>query len=213
VIRDLAAASAAVAGYNALLHRVVPPRLRMPANLGAATVAVVLVHCDGATWEELGLAPRHTARSARAGALVAAPIVATTAALALLPPSRRHFHDTRVATAPNPAFEIALRIPVGTALCEELLFRSALLAYLDRHTNRIAATITSSLLFGLWHVLPARESRVDAGSTVWATTVAGIVFVGIRRRTRSVAAPTVVHAALNASAFVAARLATRCTRQ
>ena len=76
-------------------------------------------------------------------------------------------------------------------------------------------------MFGVWHVLPTLESLAanppDDGDhsaahkigvvagTVAATTAAGVGFSLLRLRSRSVLAPVIVHAAINSSAFIAAR--------
>ena len=52
----------------------------------------------------------------------------------------------------------ALRIPIGTTVFEELLFRSVLFALLVRLRDVCVAVIMSSIVFGLWHVAP-RGSR------------------------------------------------------
>lgn len=50
------------------------------------------------------------------------------------------------------------RIPRGTALGEEAMFRGALLGlFLRRHT-RPTAVLASSTRFGLWHVLPTLDT-------------------------------------------------------
>ena len=82
--------------------------------------------------------------------------------------------------------------------------------------------VGSSLLFGIWHILPAHDAHTanrrpvtdDAVrfasaptvlATVAATTAAGCGLAWLRLRSGSVLAPTVVHAAVNIGAFVAVR--------
>jgi uncharacterized protein len=50
-------------------------------------------------------------------------------------------------------------------------------------------------------------------ASVLVTTVAGVGFSWLRFRSKSVVAPILVHAALNGSAFVAARLVARATTE
>jgi membrane protease YdiL (CAAX protease family) len=216
-----AIASMSVLGYSALLNRVIPPRAHILANIAAASIAVALARAGGASWYELALSPANTRAGLRTGLVAAAPVVATTAALAAMPRTSPQFRDERVSHAPHPVFEIALRIPLGTALCEELLFRSALLAHMERSSSRRRAVAISSAVFGLWHLLPAYDARnanpERAGvspvvSTLATTAAAGVVFAWLRYRGRSVLAPVVVHTAINASAFGAARLLQRRAR-
>jgi uncharacterized protein len=108
-------------------------------------------------------------------------------------------------------FETLVRIPLETALAEEVIFRGVLLALGLRSRSRGWAIVTSSVLFGLWHVVPrlgapARDAygRPDASATaaVFATTaIAGAGFAWLRLRAGSVLAPVLAHAALNMAAF------------
>jgi len=107
-----------------------------------------------------------------------------------------------------------------TALTEELLFRSVLLAL----TTTKLAVAWSSLVFGLWHVLTtlngldgneATESLdgwAAPGSVVAvviATGVAGVIFTWSRLRSGSAVAPWIVHTAFNSSTFTAGVLLAR----
>jgi membrane protease YdiL (CAAX protease family) len=217
---DVAAMSAVLA-YGTSHNRLLPGNARMPANLVAAGVATGAVCLAGASWNDLGLAPSDWRRGARAGVAVSVPIVAGMGVLAATPAARPHFQDTRILEVPNPVFEAALRIPLGTALCEEVIFRSALLAFLELHGASRRAIALSSLTFGLWHIFPALDAIratedperppsvppvVSVAITVAATAAAGVAFAWLRKRSRSVLAPVIVHATLNGSSFVAARL-------
>ena len=116
-------------------------------------------------------------------------------------------------------FEVAVRIPFGTALSEELIFRGAVLALLERRHPPFAAAAITSALFGLWHVLPAldsiaanapdRDAPADSLSTVagtvMTTAAAGAAFAWLRRRSGSILAPAILHAAMNAGGFIAIR--------
>jgi len=160
------------------------------------------------------------------------PLVAVVAAGAALPATRRWFHDER-ATAEGTGqalYHTLVRIPFGTAAAEEVLFRGALLGMLLQRHSRVRASAVSSALFGLWHVLPTLDTLAlnPAGSAVGGdpvriggavlasvvvTAAAGLGFSWLRFRGDSVLAPVVAHAALNSSAFVAARLAARSARR
>jgi uncharacterized protein len=115
-----------------------------------------------------------------------------------------------------------VRIPFATALAEELLFRGALLALFRRRRSEAAAVVWTSLLFGAWHVLPTidhyrgnpvsdlvadpgRGRRLAVLATTLSTAGAGVVFAGLRLRSRSVLAPVLAHAAINVSAYLAGR--------
>ena len=135
------------------------------------------------------------------------------------------FADTRVSEVGHrrALYELALRIPIGTALAEELLFRSGLTALFAQRRPWPVAVATASALFGLWHVLPTVQSldsnpavgSVNAGparttgavaGVVATTAVAGIGFSLLGRRARSVLAPVLVHATLNGATYAAGRV-------
>jgi uncharacterized protein len=126
--------------------------------------------------------------------------------------------DTRAAeVADSVLFVVLIRIPFGTALFEEVLFRGVLLAEVRSRLRPLAAVVLSSVVFGLWHIPPTivalRLNDVAVGSAaglsgivgaVLVTTVAGIGFCWLRLRVDSLVAPVVVHWAINAGALLAA---------
>jgi len=210
-------------GYGAVLDRLIPEEAHVPANLAAAAALLVAARASGVTLDELGISPARFGSGLRVGAVAAIPVVAGVAAAASFGGTRRFFADNRVSdvSSRRAAYETAVRIPVGTALGEELIFRGALLALFARERSVPRAVLASSALFGLWHVLPAlrspaaepggglaRRARFAAG-TVAVTALAGVGFAQLRIRSRSVLAPAVVHGALNISAYVATRLLAR----
>src|SRR6266508_2931635 len=76
---------------------------------------------------------------------------------AALPATRELFAHRRVDEHSVAALLYAtlVRIPLGTALLEETLFRGVLLGLGLRRWPRRVAVAWSSALFGLWHVLPS----------------------------------------------------------
>jgi membrane protease YdiL (CAAX protease family) len=118
---------------------------------------------------------------------------------------------------------MAVRIPVGTALAEELAFRGALLGLSLNHRSWLRSIAWTSALFGVWHVLPTLNTlesnpvgrlAVEAGHhrhavlfNVAAMTAAGVLFALLRAATGSIVAPVIAHATANAAAYAAARRA------
>jgi membrane protease YdiL (CAAX protease family) len=132
-----------------------------------------------------------------------------------LPLTRPAFQDVRYHLPLSGALWSAfVVIPLGTVVLEELAFRSVLWGFLSRHLRPWQVLATTSGLFGVWHVLPALHVGATnrgvsgavggAGSagvvvgTVVLTTIGGLVFGELRRRSGSVLASAGAHWATNA---------------
>ena len=182
-----------------------------------ALVLVGFARWQGLTWHQLGLARRNHARGIRWGLGVIAVVGLVYLAGVLLPATRTAFLDARYHLPPASALLTAfVMIPLGTVLLEEVAFRSVLWGFLSRHARMSRVLIGSSLLFGLWHVLPAAASATGneaIGSAVgalgpWAkaavvagtvlfTAFGGVVAGELRRRSGSVLASIGMHWATN----------------
>ena len=143
---------------------------------------------SGASPSELGLSRANVGRGTRIGLIAAAPLAAASAGAVAIPRTRRLLIDERItgASPTEAVFETLVRIPLETALAEEVIFRGVLLALGLRSRSRGWAVVTSSMLFGLWHVVPAlsplargASGRPNARATaptaavVAATAIAG----------------------------------------
>ena len=218
-------AASALMGYNIVLNRRLPDPAHVPANLAAAGIALGFARWQGATTTDLGLSPLHARHGAAWGAAAMVPIIASVAASSAPPPTRALYDDARVTgmSGERAAYELLVRIPIGTALAEELIFRGALLGLFRRNHSTLIAVAASSALFGLWHVAPTLASlrtnaagRRAAGQparmaasvagVVAITGVAGAALAALRLRSSSVLAPILAHVAINSSAFVATRI-------
>ena len=226
------AAAAALATWNAAVNRVVPSPVYVPANLAAAGLALAAARRSRVPLADLGLGRDRASRGLRIGLAASVPLVAVVAAGAALPATRRWFHDER-ATAEGTGqalYHILVRIPLGTAVAEEAMFRGALLGLLLQRGSTARAVAVSSALFGCWHVLPTLDTLTlnpvgavvgddpaRTGGAVLAavavTAAAGLGFSWLRLRGDSLLAPVLAHAAVNGSAFVAARLVARSARR
>jgi membrane protease YdiL (CAAX protease family) len=209
---------AAVAASHVADHELVPWRYHVASHLAAAGVAVGGALAAGATITDLGLRPDRMADGARHGLAIGAAMSVGIAVAALNPASRAWFVDERVLDI-SPA-EVAgrslVRIPFGTAVYEEVVFRGVLLGLALRRLPPLPAVAATSALFGLWHVLPTLRDHgandLTAGQprhhavagAVALTTVAGFGFGFQRLRTNSVVTPIVTHAVGNAVVFATA---------
>lgn len=128
--------------------------------------------------------------------------------------------DPRLAslTKAQAFVQIFLRIPVFTALIEELFFRGVLHAALMALYPMPVAIWLGAGLFGIWHIGPGLDRAESADkengarvvhtvTTVIGTTIAGVFLVWLRVETGSIWAPVAVHAAMNMTMAVFARSA------
>jgi membrane protease YdiL (CAAX protease family) len=193
----------------------------------AATSAALLAHARarGLGWGELGLAQATWRRGLGWASTAAAAVAGGYAVAAAAPATRIAFHDDRASAGIGAAARQAL-LPVlfGTVLLEEIGFRSVLWGQLRRRYGPVGATAGTSILFGLWHVLPsaslARHNRAVARAlgasprpitalvlaSVGFTAVSGVLFAELRRRSDSLFAPAGLHWAANGLGYVTASL-------
>ncbi|HEY0999412.1 MAG TPA: CPBP family intramembrane glutamic endopeptidase [Streptosporangiaceae bacterium] len=219
------AASIALAGYNNLAgarpwHR----RWYPVVNALAASVALGAAAASGLTASDLGLRRDRLRAGLRYGSAAGAPVVAAFGLAALTPATRPLLDDQRIAglNRRQLAYDVLLRIPVGTVAWEEIAFRGVLRAALRRVLAEPAATAVGSAIFGLWHIRPTAEAlavnrlaagrgaRILAVTTVVAWTAgAGAVLCLLRERSGSLAAPVLLHLAANSTGALASALASR----
>jgi membrane protease YdiL (CAAX protease family) len=148
--------------------------------------------------------------------------VATFGLAALTPATRPLLNDRRIAGLDRRelAYQVLLRIPVGTVAWEEIAFRGVLQATLRRVLAEPVATAVGSAVFGLWHIRPTAEAlavnglapgrgaRVAAVAGVVAGTAgAGAALSLLRERSGSLAAPVLLHLAANCAGPLASALA------
>jgi membrane protease YdiL (CAAX protease family) len=214
-------------GLDALINAGLPPRFHVPAGLAGCFAVSAMAARAGAGVEEQGLNLRHVPRGCLFGFAGAAPIAVALAA-GLNSQRLRVFYRAEWITRTPPgqaAYEALVRIPLGTALPEEVIFRGALLAVLSRYHSQGVATAIDSLLFGLWHVAPAlkhtRDTRAgelrnkagQVAGSVAVTAAAGFLLAWLRIRSGSIVAPWLAHSAANVTGYAAVRLAARFDRR
>jgi CAAX protease family protein len=222
------AASAATLAYNVAISQVTSGIGYVMANDSAAVLSVIAARNCGVSRAGLGMCPDRLGRGIRIGLTTALPAAAVVGLGAVVPATRGFFHDERArgGGARHVLFETLVRIPLGTALPEEVIFRGSLLGlFTQRHSPATAAWMTS-ILFGVCHVLPTLRTlpmnpagarahgdlKRTAGAVlaaVTATTLAGYGLAWLRFRSESIAAPAVAHASLNGAAYLAARFVVR----
>ena len=176
----------------------------------------------GLSWQDLGLGPGTWRPGLRWAAVEIAIVGLVLAAAAALPLTREAFRDTRYRLDWGNALLTSLvLIPIGTVLVEEVAFRGVLWGLLREVKGTTTATLVSSALFGLWHVLPslglsanneAITGTVGTGKSAQTTTVlatvlftalSGVVFCEVRRRSGSILASAGLHWATNGLSVLA----------
>ena len=187
-----------------------------------AALLLWLARLAGLSWAELGLGPGTWRRGFQWAGAIIAVVAVLLAAAAALPLTRAAFRDSRYHLGLWEALLTAfVLIPVGTVLLEEVAFRGVLWGLLRRLRGTVAATAVSSVLFGVWHVLPSlglaasneavggavgtgrSAQEVTVLGTVLFTAAAGVVFCELRRRSGSLLAPAGLHWAVNGLSVLA----------
>jgi membrane protease YdiL (CAAX protease family) len=227
-MRMLLLAILVLAAANAVNNQLAPG-LYVPVCVITAALLVLIARRSGLTADDLGLGRDSARRGLRWGLLLATAVVAVYVAGLAVPFTRGAFQDERAAelTAGEVVYRVLIRVPLGTVLLEEVAFRGVLWAMAERRWGHLRATVLSSALFGLWHVLPSRgltraNTAAEAlfGTTpagvalamttaVVGTALAGALLCELRRRSGSLIPPMALHYALNSTGYVLAWVASR----
>jgi len=221
---DVFLLAAGLVAYNNLLNRSAwfNGAPFVPLNLAAAAVLVAIALGPlelTARAIGLDLSVGGLALGAAIGGGIAAPLLV----LASNPKTARLIADKRSAglAGRRLAYQAMVRVPLGTALLEEIAFRGVLFAAASS-AGTLAAAVISSVAFGLWHVMPSlnmlaanrpgapnHTRLIFAAGTVALTTAAGVGLIFLREVSGDIAAPLAAHATLNSFATLAAARAGR----
>jgi uncharacterized protein len=214
--------SSALLGWSAVANLIIGDRAYVSRNLALAVLLLAVGRKAGASARDLGVERRRSRAGLRWGTAAAGVVaVAVGGAVALadvVPGIATLLADERAAATEGALMYATLvRIPLGTALFEEIAFRGVLLGLLLRVTSTGRAVAASSLVFGLWHIPPTLvtlEINGVAGTSVAGltgmvgavvvTTVAGACFCWLRLRSGSLLAPILAHWSTNALGLLAA---------
>jgi uncharacterized protein len=206
----------------ALLDRLVPAPVQTGLHLLVACALVVLARAAGLTFADLGMTGGSLRRTV-AYSVACVVLVCTAYVLVLaLPWTRTALLDTRYQYDVGTALVVALTtVPLRTVLLEEVAFRGVLWALVRRAHGPVWATTVSSVLFGVWHVLPAlafagTNQAVGArgvhpgavvAATLLVTTAAGVLLCELRRRSGSLVPAVALHWVANGAGILAAAAA------
>ncbi len=211
-----------VLAYGYVIARFVPKRWYVLTNILTAAGSLLYARLVGASWENLGLSAHYLIRGTLVGIVISIPIIIGIVAVAAIPLFRNLFSDgpSKHKSSRMTVFELLLRIPFGTALSEEVIFRSVLLGLLLSTYSTLWAVALSSMLFGIWHIIPTLNTLSSNDSfselideqrhrrigylllTIVVTMVAGAGLSWLRMWTDSVITPWVVHTCINSVAVL-----------
>ena len=201
-----------MASANLLSNRVVPNSDAV-VGLGLVGGLAAVARASDLGADDLGLARRNWGAGLRWGGAAAAVVAAGYGIAALIPAVRDVVTESTLSWT-GTLVKALVVIPLVTVIPEEFAFRGVLWGLLRRESGRRVATVVSSALFGLWHVLPAlgggaaNESVAGAVGdglagtvlrvvgTVQLTGRGGVVFCERRARSGSWLAPILVHGAI-----------------
>jgi membrane protease YdiL (CAAX protease family) len=176
----------------------------------------------GAACADLGLDRSDVRAGVRYGAGAFGIVLLVLVVAALIPLTNGFLHDSRAQISGGRLlYELGVSILLLTAIPEEFAFRGVLLGSALRLWGPWRASLITSALFGLWHIVPTlhtmSDNRAVAGAansvagevlvvlgSVAVTSVAGLIFCWLRLRSRSLIAPVMGHAAVNGLALTVA---------
>ena len=224
----LVATVVVLVGVNVWVHA--GPARWQPVTGPLVAVALLLLgRWAGLSWEQLGLGRGSVVAGLVWGGVAVALVAGVYAVGLAVPAWRGLFLDARHRVgASRAAGRAFLVVPLGVVVLEEVAFRGVLWGLVDVEHGALWAGGVTSVLFGLWHVLPALDgARANAAGTdadtdpepapvargilvrqvvgtVAFTTVAGVVFAVLREQSGSLLAPFLLHWATNGLGILAA---------
>lgn len=211
-----------VLAYGYVIARFVPKRWYALTNILTAAGSLMYALLVGASWQDLGLDVHNLMRGMLVGVGISIPIIIGIVSVAAIPLFRNLFSDgpSKHKSSRMTVFELVLRIPFGTALSEEVIFRSVLLGLLLSTYSTFWAVVLSSMLFGVWHIIPTLNTLSNNDSfselideqrhrrigylvlTILVTMAAGAGLSWLRIWTGSVITPWIVHTCINSVAVL-----------
>jgi uncharacterized protein len=213
----------ALASYaNVISNEVLDEAWHIPFNLGILGVALLIARRAGTTWTTMGLRRDRLKRGVTVGLVVMGAIATGIAVAIAVPGTRELFLDERVIdnSIGWALFQTLVRIPIATALYEEVLFRGIVFGMFVRRYPPLLAAAWTSVLFGFWHILPTVDTlemspagdlfsgaaglAIAIAGAVTGTMLAGLGFLFIRLYANSTVAAILAHIGTNSLAMLGA---------
>ena len=216
----------ALLAYGTLLAKYVPLKAHIGANFFAAILTIMFGLLIGLSLPEMGLTLTGVKSFVLISLAATAVIFIGTFAVSFLPFLKHIFLNESFANARKRKifFEAGFRIPLGTALVEEILFRGVLLGILLQSHSALTASLIAAVVFGLWHIMPSinsiesnsavqerlREKSLHTFGSVFGivvvTAIAGFFFSWLRILSGTIFTTWLVHWAINSSGAVSSAL-------
>lgn len=202
---------------NVVNNRVAPQTHYLLWSFGGSAGLLALGLLDGNSWTDMGLSVTYLLPGLIGAAICIGGVTAVYLVGSAFKRTRAAFHDERMSelTGSRLMFQALVEVPFGTVLLEEIAFRAVLFSMLARRCGLVWGIVISAVLFGLWHVLPSigtHEQNPALGSvvgqgrrgnilavalSVLTTTIASVIFAGLRIVSGSVLVPMGLHWATN----------------
>lgn len=202
---------------NIVNNRLAPQTHYLLWSFGGSVGLLALGLLDGNSWTDMGLGWHYLLPGFLWGAACIGVVTVVYLIGSAFKRTRAAFHDERMSdlSGSRLMFQALVEVPFGTVLLEEIAFRAVLFSMLVRRYGLVWGIVASSILFGLWHVLPSigtHEQNPALGSvvgegrrgnilavllSVLTTTIAGALFAGLRLVSGSVLGPMGLHWATN----------------
>jgi membrane protease YdiL (CAAX protease family) len=202
---------------NIVNNRVAPQTHYLLWSFAGSVLLLAIGLLDGNTWTDMGLGWSYLLPGLIWAAACIGGVTAVYLGGSAFKRTRTAFHDERMSdlSGSRMMFQALVEVPFGTVLLEEIAFRAVLLSMLIRRFGVVWGVVVASVLFGLWHILPSigtHEQNPALGSvvgegrrgnilaialSVLTTTLAGVLFAGLRLFSGSVLAPMGFHWATN----------------
>lgn len=211
----------ALIAFNVVTNRLAPEGHHLLWAMGGSFGLLALGILDGNSWTDMGLGWTYLIPGVLWGVGCVVIVTAGYLIAASFRRGRDAMHDERVAelSGPRLMFQALVQVPFAVVLFEEIAFRAVLFSMLARRFGVVWAVVISAILFGLWHILPSigsHEQSAALGSvvgegrrgnvlavvlSVLTTTIAGVIFAGLRIVSGSVIAPMGLHWATNGMGY------------
>jgi membrane protease YdiL (CAAX protease family) len=208
--RFIAAASVALAFVHAALVAL-PGGWDIVLAITLSVTTALAAKSLGLSFGDIGLARRQVRPGLIWGGASVLILVVAIGVLVAIPAGRDLVNDLGTSSGKSVWLTTLVWIPLRTVLLEELIFRGVLWALIVKRGGAKWALFGTAVAFGIWHIAPAfslaHRGDVQAGSAIVGvlvfTTVAGLLFGYLRRRSDSLIAPVLLHWASNALGVVA----------